>query len=65
MAGFWESRIVVQKLQSLLAGGQVRPLRRRENTTLMNQKSDICARKSLFLLDVASAPPLLILIKNN
>jgi hypothetical protein len=38
---FGESRIVVQKQQSLLAATQIRPAYRRDNTTLLNDESDI------------------------
>jgi hypothetical protein len=48
--GFWECRIVVQKGQSLLARAGFGPFARRQDTTLMNDESDISVGKYLFLL---------------
>jgi hypothetical protein len=52
---FGESRIVVQKRQSLLAPAHFGHRHRGKNTTLLTGKSDISARKYLFLLRYAYA----------
>ena len=49
MLVFNESRIVVQKGQALLGARFFRQRYRRDITTLLNGKSDISVRKSLFL----------------
>jgi hypothetical protein len=50
---FGESRIVVQKQQSLLTGLQSWVDRVGKNTTLLTRESDISVRKYLFLLGYA------------
>jgi hypothetical protein len=62
---FEESRIVVQKRQSLLAGTDYKRCYLRDLTTLMNGESDIAGHKCLFLLSYAYKRTRELLTLNN